>query len=950
MRKILSVILCVLILAAMLPVRPVTVKASSLVPAFPGVVGGGMYTTGGRGGNVYEVTNLNDSGPGSLREGVRLNDTTIVFRVSGTIMLQSRLNISGSNLTIAGQTAPGEGICIANDETTITGNNIIMRFLRFRVGTKLDQEPDGLNNDKNRTMRNIVIDHCSVSWGVDEVLSVYNLKDSTIQYTITSESLTMSGHAKGRHGYGGIFGGENVTYYGNLIAHHTSRAPRFTSENANYEYKTDFRNNVTYNWGFNNAYGAEGDTKTNIVGNYYKWGPGTQLGVRNRIVEPSIGSDGRGGSYYVEGNFVYGSEAATSDNWGVGVQPGVGIPKSRFTRLLEPVFIPNTPVAMTAEEAYNVVLRQVGAVLPKRDQVDARLVNDVRNGTGRFINRSEEAGSWPELKSLPAPVDTDKDGMPDAWEIAKGLNPNDPSDGKMIAQNGYTNLENYLNHLVEEGLRNLHKNPDITLNSPVENALYQTGSDIEIQVNATNTNGGTIQKVEFYYNNNKLGEVTSAPYSFIWRNVPQGSWYVAAVAVDDAGYRTQSNINMIHVNDPENLDIWETRDIGSVGIKGSANYNNGTFTVKGAGKIEAKADSFQYTYKKLEGNGEMVVRVDHITTVDNGATGGIMIRQDLSADSPFALLSLSYEKADFTKGETGRALQFKTRTSKGVNMSKDFESIFARVPYWLKLTKEGNVITGYYSLDGTTWTKAGEKTINMGSSVYIGFAVDAAKDTSDLTYYNMVKYSNAKLTRSGEEAAINMVSAPSNTVIEGSFKLSGSVNRAARLSISLNGNVAVNKVVSANESFNADLEFREGMNTVEIRAIDTAEFEKVITYNVRYVKDWSTGTFTIDKVALTNFRGNTVTGLRPSGDVIVSFEVKNNASDEKNGIIIAALFDPQGRIVNQSYSIENMPAGSTEVYSAGIRLPSNLSGYKLKVFVWDSMTDQNLVSNEIVFE
>ena len=415
------------------------------LPAFPGAEGFGRNTTGGRGGRVLYVSNLNDSGDGSFRQAVDTpGKRTIVFSVSGTIELQSPLIIEYDDLTIAGQTTPGDGICLRGYPLLIEADNIIIRFIRSRPGDSAQTENDAISCIGQE---NIIIDHCSFSWGIDEVASFWNNKNSTVQWCLITESLHNSYHHKGEHGYGGIWGGIGATFHHNCFAHNASRNPRFNG--SRHQSKpagelTDFRNNVIYNWGFNSSYGGEGG-RQNIVANYYKAGPASQH--RNRIVEPYDAS----GRWYVADNFIHGFPQVTSDN-SRGVQgqySGTVSVDSPFTAA--PV---NT---QSAETAYKRVLQYCGAVLPKRDTLDERIIHEVRTGTATYggqygsntgiIDSQEQVGGWPALKSAPAPKDQDRDGMPDAWELEQSLDPDDPNDANDITKEGYTRLEQYLNSL-----------------------------------------------------------------------------------------------------------------------------------------------------------------------------------------------------------------------------------------------------------------------------------------------------------------------------------------------------------------------------------------------------------------------------------------------------------------------------------------------------------------------
>jgi hypothetical protein len=473
----------------------VFIKAKAQPLAFPGAEGFGCYTTGGRGGAVYEVTNLSDAGIGSLRYGIESlsGARTIIFRVSGIIELTKTLTIKNGNITIAGQTAPGDGICIKNKRLVvpasavsavteissysfvIDADNVIVRYLRFRPGDEIDNTVGAplanvkFENDAfwGRNHKNIIIDHCSMSWAIDEVASFYDNENFTMQWCILGESLYASFHPKGNHGYGGIWGGWGASFHHNLIADHTSRNPRFCG--SRYHVPTaslevvDFRNNVIFNWAGNSAYGGEGG-RCNIVNNFYKPGPATvkKGGLQlYRIVNPSVSTDPKVDSvsrWYIRGNYMDGYPAISVNNivLGQGFQPQYSDSiAGLWERVSNPFsFVPITD--QTAIAAYDSVLKKAGASL-FRDTIDKRLVYQTRTGVAAtgglmgagtgIIDSPSQVGGWPVYRSVDAPLDSDHDGMPDSWEIAKSLNANIPDDRNILGGEGYTMLEIYLNEI-----------------------------------------------------------------------------------------------------------------------------------------------------------------------------------------------------------------------------------------------------------------------------------------------------------------------------------------------------------------------------------------------------------------------------------------------------------------------------------------------------------------------
>lgn len=443
-----------------------------LVAACQHIEGGGSAVTGGDGGAIYRVNRLDDATDpntglpmaGTLRYAVNQTGARrVLFTVAGTIHLNSDLRIKTGSITIDGQSAPGDGICIADYPLVISGaSNVIVRFIRVRLGDVSNTESDAVSVN-NAT--GVVLDHLSCSWSVDECVSCYGNTNFTMQYCIVSESLKESVHGKGNHGYGGIWGGTNASFHHNLLAHHDSRNPRFDHDYVNSVNAgpIDYVNNVVYNWGGNSAYGGEGSTSTaggrhiNFVANYYTPGPSTKSSVRERLLNPTTrcsnctdkcGGSVEPGKFYLIGNYMDGSNTVTADNW-KGVHPDESSQlaqckaSTRWTDGLTAL-----SGEQTAADAYETVLTKAGCSL-HRDAVDTRVVKDVRNGTGKLINTQSEVGGWPELQSGDKPLDTDFDGIPDEWETQFGLDPNDPLDARNITLvTGFTNIEVYMRHLV----------------------------------------------------------------------------------------------------------------------------------------------------------------------------------------------------------------------------------------------------------------------------------------------------------------------------------------------------------------------------------------------------------------------------------------------------------------------------------------------------------------------
>lgn len=438
------------------------------VLSFPGAEGFGRYTTGGRGGKVYCVTKTSDDGTeGTLRYALNQKGPRyIVFKTGGTIYLQSPLKIHEGDVTIAGQTAPGDGITIANYETFVAADNVIIRYMRFRMGDQKQSEGDAFGA---RFIKNLMVDHCSMSWSTDETVSIYNNENTTLQWCIIAESLRNSVHQKGAHGYGGIAGGKSASFHHNLYAHHDSRNPRL-GEYAGSQFAltdlTDFRNNVIYNWGHNSIYGGEA-MNVNIINNYYKPGPATI--TKQRIIaidkneKPETEVYNIWGKYYISGNVIEGNPEVTRNNWTEGVfsqmKPSYHLTDQdrNSIKINQPHDIQDNIKTHSAKEAYTKILKLGGASLIK-DAVDLHILKDVRKGnftyegskgsTNGIIDSQNDVGGYPKLKAGTPLPDSDSDGMPDSWEIKHGLNPKSANANGRNLDKDYDNIEVYLNDIV----------------------------------------------------------------------------------------------------------------------------------------------------------------------------------------------------------------------------------------------------------------------------------------------------------------------------------------------------------------------------------------------------------------------------------------------------------------------------------------------------------------------
>ncbi|XEC95729.1 Ig-like domain-containing protein [Paenibacillus tarimensis] len=790
------------------------------IVAFPGAEGGGAYTSGGRGGDVYIVTNLKDYSEndepieGSLRHGIVSTPEegrTIVFNVSGTIELENSLRFKNiKNLTIAGQTAPGNGITIAGWDTNISNSeNIIIRYISFRPGaTNVFSGSDSMDALWGRDNNYFILDHCSFSWNTDETLSTYRGENGTIQWSIISESLTLSGHSKGRHGYGGIAGGDNTTFHHNLYLSHTSRNPRLGggyagSANADRVAVVQFSNNVIYNWGFNGVYGG-GYTFTNFMNNIEIAGPGTRDNVVNQVID--AGEARKLGGFYISGNMINGVKTGLLDGSSEYVKNSGDTSGDNMTNYAKEPYLSADSTGVNngitnpafddyvlngvedaSDELLNTILQQAGATYPRRDAIDARVVAEVKKGLGRYINTEHEVGGYITdfgviEEERAADFDTNQNGIADEWEKEKGIWGIEDA-YKTITDSGYTWLELYINGLVDMG--HAAENPDAAMTAPSNNAQFALSDAIPVIIKASSEFGHRIDKVAVYNGSEYLGDavLSGNKYKYTIRGLQDGSYYISARITDSEGNMTQTTAANIHINTDDRTladEGWSSADIGTPDIQGSASLTDNIITVKGNGKLgmsegsteqseeaDASKDDFHFVYKKVTGDMEITAKLEEIGSVDNHAFTGLMVREDLKDDSATAALGLSWVKiskayswSTYLAGRETKGGDFNELTETLDSASKAEEAGIQLIPdipfkingveqgYWLKLSRKGDTFYAYGSMDGKEWTPIGEKTVAMKGPVYVGFAVDSNDVANDIEQLNYAKFSNVSFEES----------------------------------------------------------------------------------------------------------------------------------------------------------------------------------------------------------
>ncbi len=773
----------------------ISIYAEDKTLAFPGAEGGGKFSLGARGVlddngkiEVYHVTNLNNSGKNSFVDAVSKEGRIIVFDVSGTIELAGTLRINKSNLTILGQTAPGDGITITGGDVILGDNvkNVIIRYLKVRPSDKNGGEPDGIGGRFNS---NIIFDHCSVSWCVDELLTLYagsseegvQGSNLTIQNTIGSESLRMSNHVKGAHGYGAILGGTNASYLYNLLAHHDSRSPRMDRELQ----KTEFSNNVIYNWGqTNSAYGAEPysySSKThnpsylNWIGNYYKYGPSTRESLRYRVFDissPKNEGDEMSKFYFYD-NYVNGVGTINDYKNNTYVNN-----YSKAELLTEKLDMGDYSFnSVPSLEAYNYVLNNVGATLPKRDAIDARIINDVKNGTGRVINNADEIGGF-----IPIKEERRIFKIPNEWLTEYNLNSMSETDIVKGGEfDGYTVIEAYINNWTEEQSKITPTNPNIIVQSPAVSALDSSIDGLEINngewtvineneslnYKATGIAVGDSEvcKIELY-DKNKL--LTSFDGNIIDENIllGQGTHFLTCRAYNTKGEQTQSASSIVYVKSVSSpgsylfTEIRENNYKGGYNTKGGASMDEktGIYTIYGSGRIaEKQNDNCGFMYKSVSGDFDLIVRTEEIPKFENQQVSGLMVRTGLDSKARMAMIGDGWWK-------NGENVHIFSRTEDGVTSSENyFKDASGKdcdnngesytMPNYMRIQRNGNSITLSVSNSGITWNDNGRQpfTINYPSlpdTMYVGIAVDSAFGVSSKEYFSIAKFS--RLTLNGE--------------------------------------------------------------------------------------------------------------------------------------------------------------------------------------------------------
>ncbi len=793
--SIFAAIMCVFLSCADLTFAQETAAAAdNTLLAFPGAEGGGKYSPGARGAlpggklEVYHVTQLGDSGGGSLRDAVSKSGRIVVFDISGTIELNTDIKIGKDNITILGQTAPGDGVTISGASVLTDDGvkNIIARYLKVRPTDKNGLEVDGIGG---RFGTNIIFDHISTSWCVDELLTLYGgpAQDLpadkqvgnhlTIQNTIGSESLRMSTHQKGAHGYGGIWGGTYASYLNNILAHHDSRSPRLDRQLV----ATEVSNNIIYDWGqTNSAYGAEpyasGKSKdgtmmtepsnVNYTGNYYKAGPSTASKLLTRIFDVTGPYDDDPENpktkFYFDDNYLVGTGVVSDYHNNSYINNYSG---AEF--LSEPVDMGGFSYQRrSAEDAYEYVLNNAGATLPRRDAADARIINDIVNGTGRLVNNAGEVGGL-----IPVESETKAFTIPAEWLEGKGYTGKSETD---ITDSGYTVIEEYVNEWTEEQSKTPPTNPDIIVQSPAISSLSGTigglsvdngewavineGETVKYKASAIARGGNEVTGMELYDRNTKIGAYDGAAIDDDI-SLAAGTHYLTCRATNTRGEKTQSTTSIVYVKKtalPGSYSFTEIRKSGYNGYKGKGGASmddKGVYTLYGSGRLkDDSGDSCGFMYKQISGDFDVSVRLESVPKFENQQLNGIMVRAGLEPNAVMAMLGDGWMKygenarilSRSAKGEKSREVFFTTKDGMAVDNSNDDKS--KEPPKYLRIQRSGNSLTFSVSNKGTDWTDNDRQPLtidydSLPDTMYVGLATDSAQGVSVKEYFSVAEFS-----------------------------------------------------------------------------------------------------------------------------------------------------------------------------------------------------------------
>ena len=806
-----------------------------LTKAFPTVEGGGTYSQGGRGtetqqGDVYYVTNLTDSvsnpQPGSLRYGLKRLDRadknstyprTIVFAVGGVIKVDQTVPKSqrnwdiGSNTTIAGQTAPGQGITLSGGTVKFNGENIITRYIHIRLGSGYDL--DG----SNATGENIVIDHCSFSHGVDETFSAKEIINSSFQYNIVESGLSVVdkdgvmnsegelGADSAQHGMGSIINGYNVSYTHNVWAHNGTRNPRFeggfTYKGIRYENKLDFSNNVVYNWGHGSGYGGDrGSGEVNFEGNTYKPGPNTLAKLKDQFMSCD-GTATYKNKYYINDNVMVGSDSVTANN-------ALGFKKiGRNDTQSDTKFkMKNEYTAESSADAYSNVLAKAGASL-WRDALDNRLMQQIKNGTGAFVNSEKEAGGFEtrtfttnENQKNVYALDTDKDGIPDEWETAHSLNANDPADSTVIIKddasqyNGYTNLEVYLNDLVGDW-DGTNKNNISTKELKITKLTDKSGNNIDISVNADIKAGETYTVYtdtdyicQIYLNDQVVGQIGAGAKSGTFTAPAKVGNYNLMIKSNDnfgeVGYKDKEifsdwiRTTVYTANDT--MDGFTSVDTGYTRAAGKDFYNKSenSLVTEGNGFFGETShgstldEGMHLTYKPIKGDVTVTAKIYNLAKIRYYQYSGLILTSEPTMQGEYYAAGMTYLKdEDFSAaaGVNGKRFEGRnivTAVRRGTMQQANILTQYLGIPQaredsataiggseggWARIVRKGQTVTTYGSTDGQTWYKLTEFTnTTLPETCYVGFTTSSAQDTEDNITYNKSLFTDISIVNSAE--------------------------------------------------------------------------------------------------------------------------------------------------------------------------------------------------------